>query len=224
MSNVVTLRDEVTESKSIIAKARSSADVEEWVSMLDDTLEGAKRIADIVRHLQVLASPGAIARERVMINDTVERAVSSVLGHSSRAKVELSSSQVLQTAPARLQQAFEHVIRNARQAVKDDAEIAVSARDDRDEVVVRIEDRGVGIPVDVLPHVFEPFFTTRSVGKGTGLGLTATWGIVQQLGGRVTISSTAGVGTTLEIRLPLVSPVAAPAGPRVGRYATRELS
>src|SRR6185295_13222051 len=56
MSNVVTLRDEVADTKDAIAKARSPEDAEEWVDMLDDTLDGAKRIADIVKHLQVLAS------------------------------------------------------------------------------------------------------------------------------------------------------------------------
>ncbi len=221
MSNVVTLRDEVNETKDAIAKARSPQDADEWVEMLDDTLNGARRIADIVRHLQVLATPGAIARERVLINDTVLRAVEAVVGPKNTVKLDLGSTLNIETAPLRLQQAFEHVMRNAKQAVEKDADIAVRTRDEADEVVIHIEDQGVGIPDDVLPHVFEPFFTTRSVGKGTGLGLTATWGIVQQLGGRVTISSTAGAGTCIEIRLPLVSPTAAASTPKVGRYATR---
>jgi C4-dicarboxylate-specific signal transduction histidine kinase len=221
MSNVVTLREEVADTQDAIAKARGKEDAEEWVEMLDDTLNGARRIADIVRHLQVLASPGAIARERVLINDTVLRAVESVVGPNSGVKLDLTSTMTIETAPLRLQQAFEHVMRNAKQAVRETGDIAVSTRDEGDEVIVRIEDQGVGIPDDVLPHVFEPFFTTRSVGKGTGLGLTATWGIVQQLGGRVSISSTAGAGTALEIRLPLISPQAPAAVPKVGRYASR---
>ncbi|MBL8956583.1 MAG: GAF domain-containing protein [Myxococcaceae bacterium] len=225
MSNVVTLRDEVADTKDVIAKARSQQDADEWVDMLDDTLDGARRIADIVKHLQVLASPGVIARERALVNDMVGRAVTTVAGQGHRVVLELKSTQTIETSPLRLQQAFEHVVRNAKQAVDDDSAILVSTRDEPDEVVVRIEDKGVGIPDDVLPHVFEPFFTTRSVGKGTGLGLTATWGIVQQLGGRVTIESTAGAGTTLEIRLPLVSPSSPVATPKVGRYASRgELS
>jgi len=225
MSNVVTLRDEVQDTHDAIAKARSKQDADEWVEMLDDTLDGARRIADIVKHLQVLASPGVIARERAQVNDMVSRAVATVVGPTSRVQLDLQSAQTIETAPLRLQQAFEHVVRNARQAVDDEAAITVTTRDEADEVVVRVEDKGVGIPDDVLPHVFEPFFTTRSVGKGTGLGLTATWGIVQQLGGRVSIASTAGAGTSLEIRLPLVSPNAPAAAPRVGRYASRgELS
>ncbi len=225
MSNVVTLRDEVADTKDAIAQARSRQDADEWVEMLDDTLDGARRIADIVKHLQVLASPGVIARERALVNDMVSRAVVAVVGPTNRVTLDLQSTQTLETAPLRLQQAFEHVVRNARQAVDDESAILVTTRDDADEVVVRIEDKGVGIPDDVLPHVFEPFFTTRSVGKGTGLGLTATWGIVQQLGGRVSIESTAGAGTSLEIRLPLVSPSSPVATPKVGRYASRgELS
>ncbi|MBK7864765.1 MAG: hypothetical protein IPJ65_40420 [Archangiaceae bacterium] len=221
MSNVVTLRDEVSDTQEAIAKARSKEDAAEWVEMLDDTLDGARRIADIVKHLQVLATPGLTTRERVQINDTVNRAVAAVVGQQHRVTLDLQSTITMETAPARLQQAFEHVVRNARQAVEDETHISITTRDEDDEVVIRVEDKGVGIPDDVLPHVFEPFFTTRSVGKGTGLGLTATWGIVQQLGGRVSIASTAGAGTTLEIRLPVVSPLSPVTQPKVGRYATR---
>ncbi len=221
MSNVVTLRDEVADTRDAIAKAKSPEDADEWVEMLDDTLAGARRIADIVRHLQVLASPGVVARERALVNDIIHRAVSAVVGPKSRVKLDLQSQLTLETTPSRLQQAFEHVVRNARQAVEDEAAITITSRDDGGDVVVRVHDEGVGIPDDVLPHVFEPFFTTRSVGKGTGLGLTATWGIVQQAGGRVTIASTQGKGTTLEIRLPQVSPLTASVAPKVGRYASR---
>lgn len=221
MSNVVTLRDEVSDTRDVIAKAKSPEDANEWVEMLDDTLAGARRIADIVRHLQVLASPGVVARERAQVNDIIHRAVNAVVGSKSGVKLDLKSELTLETTPSRLQQAFEHVVRNARQAVDDEAAITISSRDDGGDVVVKVHDEGVGIPEDVLPHVFEPFFTTRSVGKGTGLGLTATWGIVQQAGGRVTIASTPGKGTTLEIRLPQVSPLTARVAPKVGRYASR---
>ncbi|MEQ8877102.1 MAG: PAS domain-containing protein [Phycisphaerales bacterium] len=71
-----------------------------------------------------------------------------------------------------------------------------------DYVELKVIDDGPGIPAETLEHVFEPFFTTKPVGKGTGLGLSMVYGFVRQSGGRVTIESTAGVGTAITLALP----------------------
>jgi len=69
-------------------------------------------------------------------------------------------------------------------------------------VVVEVEDNGIGIPRNQLDSVFDPFFTTKAVGKGTGLGLTTVYGIVQQHGGRINVESEPGVSTRFTISLP----------------------
>ena len=76
-----------------------------------------------------------------------------------------------------------------------------------DHIVVAVSDTGHGIPADLLQKVFDPFFTTKSVGKGTGLGLSQVYGIATQSGGTVRIDSTVGVGTTIEIWLPVTEAV-----------------
>ena len=73
----------------------------------------------------------------------------------------------------------------------------------RDGICIRISDTGPGIASEVLPHIFEPFFTTKQEGKGTGLGLSMAYGIVEDHGGRITVCSTPGEGTTFVIELPL---------------------
>ncbi|MFO0800633.1 MAG: response regulator [Gemmataceae bacterium] len=75
---------------------------------------------------------------------------------------------------------------------------------------VTVSDTGVGIPDDVRDKIFEPFFTTKAVGKGTGLGLATVYGIVQQAGGRVTVESAVGVGTTFRVDLPWCADAAQP--------------
>ena len=70
-----------------------------------------------------------------------------------------------------------------------------------DYVVISVADTGAGIPPEVLTRVLEPFFTTKEVGKGTGLGLPMVYGLAQQSGGTVTIRSTVGAGTTVELYL-----------------------
>jgi signal transduction histidine kinase len=69
-------------------------------------------------------------------------------------------------------------------------------------VVIEVEDSGSGIPTENMSRIFEPFFTTKEVGKGTGLGLAVCYGIVSEHGGRLTVRSNVGKGTTFGIYLP----------------------
>jgi CheY-like chemotaxis protein len=75
---------------------------------------------------------------------------------------------------------------------------------ERESVVLEINDDGPGIPPDVQPKIFDPFFTTKDVGKGTGLGLTVAYAIVQEHGGRIRLESQAGSGTSFYVELPVV--------------------
>lgn len=75
-----------------------------------------------------------------------------------------------------------------------------------DFVELAVSDNGPGIPLDVIPHVFEPFYTTKGVGKGTGLGLSVVHGVVHRCGGHILLTSTPGTGTTFSVLLPLSIP------------------
>src|SRR5213080_5613413 len=77
-------------------------------------------------------------------------------------------------------------------------------------VAIRVSDTGVGIAPDILPHVFEPYFTTKEVGKGTGLGLSQVYGFAKQSGGTATIASTVGRGTVITLYLPRTQDLPSP--------------
>lgn len=109
------------------------------------------------------------------------------------------------TDPTQLQQVFLNIIENAIDAIGKDGTIIVKTSQSMagsPEVVIEISDTGPGIPKELLAKIFDPFFTTKSPGEGTGLGLSISHSTVEKLGGRITVSSERGVGTTFRISLP----------------------
>jgi signal transduction histidine kinase len=102
-----------------------------------------------------------------------------------------------------LNQVFMNLIVNAIQAIDGEGRIRIETRRAGDEIIVRIEDSGSGIPEAELPRVFDPGFTTKGVGVGTGLGLSICYRIVQNHGGRLTVDSELGRGSVFTMSIPL---------------------
>jgi len=106
-----------------------------------------------------------------------------------------------------LQQVFMNLIINARDAMPRGGELHISTTLNSDgSVNVNFRDTGVGISPEHVGKIYDPFFTTKRIGQGTGLGLAVSYGIIQEHGGRITVESTVGVGTTFHIAFPLVNP------------------
>jgi C4-dicarboxylate-specific signal transduction histidine kinase len=121
--------------------------------------------------------------------------------------VDCPSSLMLYGDAGKLGQVLTNLITNAIDAYEDhgtaDGAIAVSVAADADEVVISVEDRGCGIPPELLDRVFEELFTTKPPGKGTGLGLSISRDIVSDcFGGGIEVRSTAGAGSRFTLRLP----------------------
>jgi len=105
-------------------------------------------------------------------------------------------------------QVFMNLLTNAAQALanRDAATITIETTGDDAEVVVKITDNGPGIPPEVLPRIWDPFFTTKDVGEGTGLGLSIVFELVERHGGTIEASTEVGQGTTFTIKLPRKPP------------------
>ncbi|HXI19865.1 MAG TPA: PAS domain S-box protein, partial [Gemmatimonadales bacterium] len=108
--------------------------------------------------------------------------------------------------PVQMEQVLLNLAVNARDAMPDGGRLTIETRNvllpSGPAARVTVEDTGVGMSEDVRTHLFEPFFTTKEIGKGTGLGLATVYGIVQQSGGSIAVTSTPGQGTTFVVDLP----------------------
>lgn len=102
----------------------------------------------------------------------------------------------------KLQQVFTNLILNARDAIGEQGAITIETRGEAGEVSIQISDTGIGIAPENLARIYDPFFTTKGVGRGTGLGLAVSYGIVQEHGGHITVESSPGKGATFRLTLP----------------------
>ncbi len=102
----------------------------------------------------------------------------------------------------KLQQVFMNLILNARDAMKRGGRLEIETETGESSVIVRFRDSGTGILPENLPKIYDPFFTTKQIGLGTGLGLAVSYGIIQDHGGRIVAESRPGEGTCFEITLP----------------------
>ena len=110
-------------------------------------------------------------------------------------------------ADTRLIEVFCNIIRNALDAMDSGGTLSIASHQEDDQVVISFTDTGCGIAAEDLPRVFEPFYTTKPLGKGSGLGLAICRQVVSQSGGTISVASEgAGRGTTIALRLPLAAP------------------
>jgi two-component system NtrC family sensor kinase len=108
-------------------------------------------------------------------------------------------------SPNQMKQACVAILVNASEAVLENGEIVISTRNpDRETVKIDISDNGIGIPAEDIPHIFEPFFSTKQDTSGIGLGLAIVHGIVKSHNGKIEVKSEIGKGTTISITLPLI--------------------
>jgi len=105
----------------------------------------------------------------------------------------------------RLQQVFFNLILNARDAMPKGGWLSLTTRPDDEAVVVEVGDTGEGIRREDIKRIYDPFFTTKGIGRGTGLGLSVSYGILQEHGGAIFVDSARGKGTVFRVTLPAPS-------------------
>ncbi|HKW41422.1 MAG TPA: ATP-binding protein [Gemmatimonadales bacterium] len=182
---------------------------------LSAIVEQVDRLDQRIAHLLTFSRPASLHPRRESVQALVDGALSGFGELLRRRGVELvvsvaSALPEIVVDPMRLEQALTEIVSNALDAMPEGGRLQIDARSDGAEpgkdrigVTLEISDSGGGIPAEVLPNVFEPFFTTRP--EGTGLGLAIAKRFVEETGGRLAIQSTVGQGTTIRIWLPVAA-------------------
>jgi signal transduction histidine kinase len=192
-----------------VTDRKQGLDHPDMLEALREALGGAERIARIVQDMRSLGHQGPVKLEPIELETAVELAIrqtSTHIRHRARLTRNFAASPLVDADVPRICQVFVNLLLNAAQAIPPGEarrnEIAISLRTEGSDAVVEVSDTGGGISPRTLARVFDPFFTTKPVGEGTGLGLAISRSIIESLGGRIEITSTAGVGTTVQVRLP----------------------
>ena len=174
--------------------------------MLSDVLTGLNQMNEMVDNLRSFTRLDRSRTAEVDLNTTLSSVIylaRAVISTRVQVVQKFSALPRLECQVSQLNQVFLNLIMNAAQAIDGAGVVTVSTTVHGACVRITVEDNGSGIPDDVLPRIFEPYFTTKPMGSGTGLGLAIARDIVAEHGGTLTVTSQVGVGTTFQIELPM---------------------
>jgi signal transduction histidine kinase len=193
--------------KDLLLMSETIPPKERMLDLVDSVLRSADRCGGITHRLLGFAKHMQVRAETI----DLDLLLKEVLGFLEKEAVYRNLQVVLDFPPdppttvsdrGQLQQVFLNILNNAFAAVDDGGRIEIGIKAvEPDSVAIWVEDNGVGIPEENLSHIFDPFFSTKK-GAGTGLGLSITYGIVQKLGGEISVHSIVGEGTRFTVTLP----------------------
>jgi two-component system NtrC family sensor kinase len=201
---------------------RESENLAEFSRALKQIKTQGRRCKEITHKLLSFARKTDPRAKEVQLNDLIREmvALSEQRARFSNVKLQTNLAPELPrilASPSEMQQVLLNLINNALDEMeKTGGSIEISTRAEVDKVVVDVTDTGGGIPQANLVRIFDPFFTTKPVGKGTGLGLSICYGIIDKMGGDITVNSAVGVGTTFHIHLPIAKRQEGLARPEAG--------
>jgi signal transduction histidine kinase len=180
---------------------------EKFIQLVESVIGSVSRCTRITHRLLGFARHMDTKPESVSLPDLISEVIGFLEKEVEYRRIEVAVQNHAQTGElesdrGQLQQVFLNLINNAVSAVDDGGQIDIDiTQNGGSAILVTIADNGQGIPRENLERIFEPFFTTKQ-GSGTGLGLSITYGIVQKLGGNISVKSEVGKGTCFTVQLP----------------------
>ncbi len=180
--------------------------IEDSEPLLKESIDGLDRIKKIVEMLKDFARPDTGEDESFSINECIQKTLHLVhneIKYKADVKLHLEHLPEIKGKPGAVSQVILNLLVNAADAIKDYGIVEVTSGIRNQEIKVTVKDNGEGIPQNHITRIFDPFFTTKDVGKGTGLGLAVSHSIIKNHGGRLSVDSKEGEGSSICIHLPL---------------------
>jgi signal transduction histidine kinase len=179
----------------------------------DKILQQVDRISEIVHGMSDLSRPLSMEVERVDVNDVIHSVLGLVRYDARFKKIDIKTAlsdglPPVRTVEDRLFGVCLNLMMNAADAMPDGGTLTIETRLDVDVVEIGFTDTGVGIPPDHIGKVFDPYFTTKARGSGTGLGLSLCRSFFESMGGGIAVHSEVAVGTVFRARMKTEEPVA----------------
>ena len=213
-------------SLDTLRRKLSAEEARTFAPLIETALAGATSAADLTARLLAFARQQKLKPRKVELNALISRTqtlLARSLGKNIDVMLDLDpAAGWVEVDNSQLESALVNLAVNARDAMPTGGRLSIATRRRGTEVEIMVGDTGQGMSSEQLERVFDPFFTTKEVGMGTGLGLSQVHGFVAQSGGRITIQSTPGVGTTVCIDLPACDPPKSEAKPDL-EHADREV-
>ena len=162
---------------------------------------------EIIKKLMEFSRQSPLCKEKINLNEVIENSITFLEARYIKEGIEIVrryAENITVTAdPNQIKQVITNLTVNAIQAMQNGGKLIISTRKNSKNAILAIEDTGIGIPGENISKTFIPFFTTKDVGEGTGLGLSVVYGIIRNHNGDIKVSSEPGKGTIFEICLPL---------------------
>ena len=197
----------ISTSVQILLEELEEADLEYKRELLVESEKELEKAKNIVKALLEFSRKNDFTPQEVhvksLVNQTIKLTKSEVPA-TVEIHVDIPDDVKVDMDPQRMQQVLINLIFNGIQAMEDGGVLNINGWEEKDKGIfcLQVQDTGTGIPEEDLPRIFDPFFTTKDVGRGAGLGLSVSHGIIEQHGGQLEVTSTLGEGSTFTICLP----------------------
>ena len=198
--------------RMLAEQALGPKDIDQFNFFLNLMETETRRTSRIVSNLLAFSRQSKLIMRRVNVNQLIERTLllnTSLLviaNVKSDTRLDANLPEVVGTED-QLQQVLMNLVSNAVQAMepRDGGVLRIETKlsQNRNKVLIKVKDNGIGIPEENMPKLFEPFFTTKKKGKGVGLGLSVVYGIIQEHGGSIRVESKVGEGSTFKVKIPI---------------------
>jgi len=205
-SHVIALDNVCNKITTFKAENKIAAIFQDFNDIVNETNEGLIRIKNIVANMSSFSNVRDNEITPINLNTCINDAIEIVwnkLKYKNELHKNLADLPTINASSDQFKTIFMNLLLNASEAIKEKGEISIVSKVIGNNIIVTISDNGCGIAPENMSKLFTPFFTTKPVGIGTGMGLATSFGIIKRYGGDITAQSTLGKGTVVTLTIPI---------------------